>query len=304
VLAVLLGVGAGALVNITTGGGDGSESRTGAPGPERVDAPTTTDPGSLPNLADAVEVVETGFTTGSREYCRNSADQDTSDGCYGCSVAEGCATRPPQVDHLVSIGVIVRNDSDHLLKQIPLTITFADDAGQPINLSSGDGETEIGRLLPGEQLGLGDIMYLESGGTTAMAVEVGHPGESLSVDFAQATADLAGLYELTVSEVRVSDPGSLDADGRPTEWSVRFQLDGSLPDGLTSGYERDRLSARPHAVYRDSNNRIIGGNAGQPMEIDAVALGNAEIRVDNDGLPFPAIDTIKTEVYFTDFGVE
>ncbi|MGH9210060.1 MAG: hypothetical protein ACRD2C_05190 [Acidimicrobiales bacterium] len=302
-LALLVGVAAGALANTTTGGGDQADPPTGQSEPEQAQAPPSTAPLSSTDLAGAVEVLETGLTAGYWEYC-NGSDPDPTDGCSGCSVARGCGTRPPEAQHLVSYGLTVRNRSDHLFRQIPLTFTFVDDAGQPIEMASAPLVADIGRLLPNETLGLGAIVEVDSGGTSSMTVEVGPPGEVVNVDFARATADVAGLYELTADGVGVSGPGSIDPERRPTEWTVRYELEGGLPEDVTSNPEPIRVYAVPEVVLRDADNRIVGGATGERMEITGPAFGYNELSVHHEGLAFPAIAEATTQVYFTDVSVE
>jgi hypothetical protein len=283
-LAVVVGVAAGTLVNAGIDEGDQAGPAADESEPERAEAPPTTDPVSLSDLADAVEVVETGFTIGSWEFC-NGVDRDPSDGCSGCSVANGCGTHPPVVQHLVSHGLIVHNRSDHLLERIPLTISFLDEAGQPIHSPAGS-EVEISRLLPNETVGLGDVVVIDSGGTKTMAVEVGSPAEAMSVDFARATGDLAGLLEVTASDVRVFGPGAVELELRPTEWLVLYGLQASLPEGVPSGDEHARVFAVPQVVLRDAGDHIVGWSRRRP---DRDHRHNARAHRDQRGLRSPRL---------------
>lgn len=299
-LAVVVGASAGVLVNAGIDEEDHAGPSAGESEPEQAEAPPTTDPLSLPDLADAVEVVETGFTAGSWEFC-TGVDRDPSDGCSGCSVADGCGTHPPVVQHLVSYGLTVHNRSDHLLELIPLTITFLDEAGQPIHSPAG-AEVEVSRLLPDETVGLGQVVVIDGGGTKTMAVDVGRPAVAKSVDFARATGDLAGLWEVTASDVLVFRPGPANPELRPTEWLVDYELQTSVPEGVPSGDEHARVFAVPQVVLRDVDDHIVGGAAGDP--IDTTALLSSEITVDYEALAFPTVSGATTQVFFTDFSVE
>ena len=304
-IATIAGLGAGVLLDIATSGADagGSGSGSGASEVEveRAEAPTTTDPPTPAEIAASVEVVDTGFTIDDRPYCPNSADQDPSDGCSGCNV-DGCADRAPDELHLVSYGLTVHNRGDLLLERIPLTVTFRAASGEPIRSGGSSPTVEISRLLPGETLGLADIVEVDRGGTAEVTADAGTADVAISVDYARATADLAGLYEVTAGEMGVAESGGSGASGRPgAEWIVRFALRGSLPDDVAPLGVGARLFTSPQVIYRDAQGRIIGGSRGEQIEIGST--GRAATTVRNEGVTFVGLDPGRTEVYFTDFTV-
>jgi hypothetical protein len=300
VVAAAVGLAAGVLIVIATGT-DGAGS--GGSEVERAEAPATTDPPTPAEVAAEVEVVETGFTTDDRLYCQNGADQDTSDGCEGCSISEGCAVRPPEAQHLVSYGLKVHNGGELLLEDIPLTVTLRDANGDPTLGSGGSVPTfEISRLLPGETLGLADVVDADRSGTAEVTADAGTADVATSVDYARSTADLPGLYEATAAAVHVTDVPVTPPGRRPgAQWTIAFRLEASVPDDLVAVGPGTSLDATVHAIYRDTHGRIIGGSSGDLVGISGRSSGS--VVVDNLDVTFPDIDPSRTELYFTDFTV-
>jgi hypothetical protein len=313
-VAVAVGAGLGWVVDARLQA-DGSTDRSqpevaAAHVAEPVDAPPTTAPADVSDLAQQVEVVESGFTAGERVHCANSSDEDPSDGCYGCSVAEGCHSWEPDTSYPVSYGVVIRNDGDHLLQGLPVTIRFFDAAGQEISPSY-PVEHELTGVLPDEEVGLGEVAELDRPGAVEVRVEVGAPRAWSSVEYATATGDLWSVFRLT------NDPDSALGDvegwrpGRyPGEWFLELSPTGSPPEDLaaatTTGVQLPapdtrRVVATANAIFRDAGRRIVGGAS----DLVVVVPGRrAEMVVHLNGLEVPTVDQSQTDVYLTNLGPE
>jgi hypothetical protein len=267
-LAVVVGVGAGVVVDGRSGG-DRAEVGDDLRDVEVAEAPATANEVDLAELAGQIEVVETGFTAGQREICPGSSDPDPSDGCYGCSVARGCGPFSSAIVHPLSYGVVLRYDGDLLLKAVSVTIQLLDAAGQPAG--GPEGHTfELSRLLPGEEVGLGDTIELDRGGVAEIRVEIGAPSEAMTVEYAKAAADVVAVMDLVAAD----DPSSGWTSPYPGAWEVSFGFEASVPsDVSTSAVGRHSVSGSvpdpaedlrivsgwAHAIFRDGGGRIVGG---------------------------------------------
>lgn len=278
--------------------GDGSEGATAGPTPppSAVAPPTTQRPGA-DEVAQAIDVVDAGLTAGHVYACVTAAGQAT--GWY--PPAGSC---PPErrgpIGDTVSYGVVVRNTSDQVVQDVPLTLRFLDDAGQVINepatpfsdvdLTSVDAGVAI--LRPGETFGFGGMRYLDRPGATRVDVEVGEPREWMPADHFDWLQTCCVLGSRTHTSLRLTASDIRVSTGPENEPVVTFQVSTNIDQPVSPPYA--------NAVFRNAAGEVIGGADG-PVESEIPPEGSSvqsEIRLD-DPMAVPGIDPTRTEIYFS-----
>jgi len=254
VLGVVVAAALVGLIMLLTSGGDDNKtadpgtSTTAGPGttaPPATDTPATTAAngggggGGGEPVAGEIEVLESGFSM------------------YPDELSE---------EQRVSYGYTIKNNGDQVATSVPVTVAFLDDGGTVV----GTANQNVGVLLPGQTMGLGDEPY--DVGTTAatMQVTVGEPSSWESPDeYGEITAE--GI-STTIGDY-----------GAPTSSFT-----------ATSTYTKQIDSPYAYTVYRNASGTIVGGSYGFMNFLPASGSTAGEVESYSS---IPDIDPSKTEIY-------
>jgi hypothetical protein len=253
VLGVVVAAALVGLIMLLTSGGD--DDKTADPGPSTTAAPGTTTPPSTDTpattvgnggggggggepVAGEIEVLESGFSV------------------YTDQLSE---------DERLSYGYTIQNNGDQVATSVPVTVAFLDGDGTVV----GTADQNVGVLLPGQKMGLGDEPYDVSAGAATMQVTVGEPSSWESPDdYGEITAD--GITT------------TVDDYGAPTS---SFTAASTYTQQIDSPYA--------YAVYRNTEGTIVGGSYGFMNFLPANGSTAGEVTSYSS---IPDIDNSKTEI--------
>jgi hypothetical protein len=249
VAAALVGV----IVMLTSG--DDDEPSAG-PGPDTTVAPVTTaapGPTEAPGTtagntgggntggqaAGEIEVIESGFSV------------------YTDQLSE---------DQRLSYGFVLQNNGDQVATSVPVTVAFLDESGTVV----GSSDENIGVLLPGQKMGIGDEPYDAAANAASMQVTVGEPSRWEAPD---------GYGEITIEGISTT----VDDYGAP---SSNFTANSTYGEQLDSPYA--------YALYRNSAGDIVGGSYGFLNFLPASGSTAGEVTSYSS---IPDVDGAMTEIY-------
>ena len=260
-------------------------------------------------LADAVEVLDAGFTGGEAMGCvERGGEVLRSSSRTNYSIPDHCpADQRPSLPEsrfrdAVSYGFVIENTSDLVLFYVPVTHRFLDAEGRVVPASEADpldsGQPEVIPVLrPHEPLGFGGMRFVARPGTAEIEVEIGDPERwETEVHYDEqraAQGDERG--ELAVTRVDV-EPGGWD------EPVVTFSVE--------SRYPSERTLYTVDAIFYDVDGHVLGGadDMGVPENIfnDIIVPpgGSADgvVALDSPML-IPGIDSDLIEIYVPEFYV-
>jgi hypothetical protein len=166
----------------------------------------------------------------------------------------------------LSFGYTVQNNGDQVATSVPITVAFLDDAGTVV----GTADQNIGVLLPGQKMGLGDEPYDVAANAATMQVTVGEPSSWESPD---------NYGEITVEGISTN----VDDYGAPT---ASFTATSTYGEQIDSPYA--------YAIYRNAAGDIVGGSYGFMNFLPANGSTAGEITSYSS---IPDVDGAGTEVY-------
>jgi hypothetical protein len=280
-VAALLGVGAGAALVARSGGRDTAGPPVEAP--EAVPVPPSTEPVSAEAVAGAIEVVQTGFTAADASGCRSTRDP--------------CPPESVTVSHLVSYGVVIENDSDQVVKDLPIAVAFFDGAGEELLMKEvEDRPVRVARLGPGERTAIGATDPLVDPGAAEMRVTVGEPEGWMSPDHEAALRPGDGLVAATASEAKIN------AGARTTDGTFLATVSATVEVGRISDeplYEGYEVTGRPAVIFRNERREIVGGVTDEgPVELRGV--GRIEVDITSEHETFSVFSGALVEVWLND----
>lgn len=246
VAAALVGV----ILMLTSSGDD--EPSTGTTTPTTA-APATT---AAPGETTAPPTTEAGGGTGG-QTAGDIAVVESGFSVYTDQLSE---------EERVSYGFTIQNNGDQVATSVPVTIAFLDDGGTVV----GTADQNIGVLLPGQKMGLGDEPYDVATGAATMQVTVGEPSSWEAPD---------NYGEITVAGISTT----VDDYGAPTS---NFTATSTYSEQIDSPYA--------YAIYRNANGDIVGGSYGFLNFVPANGDTAGEVTSYSS---IPDIDGTKTEVY-------
>lgn len=254
-------------------------------------------------LADAVEVLDAGFTAGEAMGCvGRDGEVRWSSSRTNYSLPDYCpADRRPSLPQsrfrdAVSYGVVIENTSDLVLIDVPVTHRFLDAEGRVVRASEADphppdvGPEVIPVLRPHEPLGFGGMRLVDRPGTAEIEVEIGEPEDwEPEVRDEEQRAAQGERGELAVTRVDL-EPGGWD------EPVVTFSVESRYPSEQTL-YTVD-------AIFYDVDGQVLGGadDVGVPENVLADLIvppgGSADgvVALDSPML-IPGIDPDLTEIH-------
>lgn len=282
-------IGAGAVVGLVGGlllsmQGNGEPGGSSASPPATAVAPPTTARPTADEIVAAVEVEETGFTTGQVIVC----DTDGSAGS-ATGPSEPC---PPEerrsLGDQVSYAAVIQNTSDQVLQTLPITVRFRTATGEVLNNDDGIRSRTnyyVGMLRPGQQIALSDTIYVEGAlDITRMEAEVGEPDDWMPE---------ADLYHLFRDDLE----GDLIARDITVAYGDRHEPIVAFTIESTYGMPVNPQGA--YVVFRNAAGDIVGGEWGPVLGGPVRPRGSLEGEVAvSDPMEIPGIDPARTEVHF------
>ncbi|ADD45622.1 hypothetical protein [Stackebrandtia nassauensis] len=169
----------------------------------------------------------------------------------------------------VSWGAMVENTSEEMVAVVTLKLAILDGDGKSLNKEHGDYDLDptVPVILPGQRVGIGDVVYMDSSGVAKVKLDVA------DVRWYPVDGQTGAFAELKVSKVKGSwvnqgqevpywgdDEIGAYADERG-DLLLRFRVD--------SGYER--IVERPGgcAIFRDDNGKIVGASPLEALNLRA-----------------------------------
>jgi len=250
------------LILMLTSGGD--DEPTADPGPSTTAAPgTTAGPDTTAGPATTAGPGTTEAAGG------NTGGSTGGQGSEEIKVTEsGFSVYTDQLseEQRVSYGFVIQNNTENVATGVPITVAFLDDAGTVV----GNADENIGVLLPGQKMGIGDEPY-DVGAAATMQVTVGEPSSW------EAPSDTYG--EISAEGITTT----IDDYGAPTS---------TFTANSTYGEQIDSPNA--YALYRNSGGDIVGGSYGFLNFVPANGSTAGDVTSYSS---IPDVDGSKTEIY-------